>query len=289
MRTYLECYPCFMKQAIKCTEFLSAEPVKRKEILDATMDILISLGYDNTPPGIARAVYRKINSITGIGDPFRETRKHDNRQMLEVYSDIKHEIRNSEDALYKACKLAAGGNMIDSGAGTRKEDHTHEDIRSILETVPAIDDFNELENDLEKTRRLLYLGDNSGEIVMDRLFIETIKDRYPGIEVYFAVRGGPVINDVLREDAVDVGLDRIATIISNGDTAPGTDLKYCSDEFRELFGSADTVISKGQGNYETLNDVKRKNLYFLFMIKCPVVAGHTGTDVGKMLISKSKI
>jgi uncharacterized protein with ATP-grasp and redox domains len=124
-------------------------------------------------------------------------------------------------------------------------------------------------------RSILYLADNAGEIVFDRLLIE----RLPAGRVTVVVRGAPVINDATRADAQVAGLDRIAEIIDNGSDAPGTVLEDCSAQFRERFESADVIIAKGQGNFETLS-AAGANICFLLKIKCPVLATHTGIELG---------
>ena len=140
-----------------------------------------------------------------------------------------------------------------------------------------------MEKDLKEAQTVLYLGDNAGEIVMDRLLLETI--HHPN--VYFVVRGAPIINDITIADAKQIGIDNLSTVISNGDDAPGTILENVSPEFRDLYNNADLIISKGQGNYESLSGCN-KNIYFILMAKCNHVAHHIGVQVGDFLIFKPK-
>ncbi len=284
MRVFLDCFPCFLKQALECAKFSTDDAGLQKEVLNRVMNILISLDYTDTPPHIAREVYKEIKRITKNEDPYHEIRVRDNKQMMEVYDNIRCRILEGKNAIYLACKLAAGGNIIDSGAGKRKDNHTKEDVEEILNIEPAIDDFAGLKNEMNGASTILYLGDNSGEIVLDKLFIEIIKKENPDIKIYYGVRGEPVINDIIEEDAMEVDIGKFCDVISNGDSSPGTNLSYCSDEFREVFNNADLIISKGQGNYETLSDVKNKNIYFLLIAKCPVIARHIGIEVGSMVI-----
>jgi uncharacterized protein with ATP-grasp and redox domains len=139
-----------------------------------------------------------------------------------------------------------------------------------------------LRGDIEAFRKraasaadILYLADNAGEIVLDRLLIESLGPE----RVTVAVRGHPVINDATLEDARTAGLTDLVTVLANGSATPGTVLDGCSDEFRQRFERADLVISKGQGNYETLNEVAR-DIFFLFKVKCPVVAKMTRLPLG---------
>ncbi|MFC2061310.1 DUF89 domain-containing protein [Elusimicrobiota bacterium] len=285
MKIFLDCYPCFLKQALECTKMSDGNPEVQKKVLNRTMEILSEMDLNLSPPQIARDIYREIHAITGKDDPYMEIREKDNRQMMEVYHDIRERILKDKDSLLLACKLAAGGNIIDSGTGERKKDHTLSDVEDILITLPEINDFPALIHELENSSSLLYLGDNSGEIVMDRLFIEAIKKDYPHLAIHFAVRGAPVINDIVLKDAQDTGIDELCGIVSNGDCSPGTDLRFCSEEFKDLFNSVDLIISKGQGNYETISDLD-KNIFHLLIAKCKVVARHLEVDQGSMIIKK---
>jgi hypothetical protein len=115
----------------------------------------------------------------------------------------------------------------------------------------------------------LYLADNAGEIVFDKIFVKNIKERYPGLTIYFAVRGEPVLNDATEQDAYFVGIEKYAEIINNGTCVPGTDLDIVSKQFKQVFKEADLIISKGMGNYETLCGCK-ENIYYLMLCKCQV-------------------
>jgi uncharacterized protein with ATP-grasp and redox domains len=141
--------------------------------------------------------------------------------------------------------------------------------------------FRQAVND---AREILYIADNAGEIVFDRLLIE----RLPIEKVTVAVKGSPVINDVTMEDALVAGLPRIVEVIDNGSDAPGTILESCSGYFQERFEKADLVIAKGQGNYETLSDID-KNIFFILKAKCPVIARDIGCEVGQMIFQKTKV
>jgi hypothetical protein len=179
-----------------------------------------------------------------------------------------------------ALRFAIAGNVIDFGPNQPFDiNNTLEQAKSI---VLAIDDSRALQASLSQSKMLLYLGDNAGEIVMDRIFLETIQ--HPN--VYFAVRGAPIINDALIEDAKLVGIDKIAHLITNGDDAPGTILETSSAEFRSLFEQADLIISKGQGNYEGLT-ANEKNIYFILMTKCDHVANHLGIKKGDFVVKQA--
>lgn len=133
---------------------------------------------------------------------------------------------------------------------------------------------------MREAKTVLYLADNAGEIVFDRVFIEEFCDNR---KVIFAVRDKPAINDALMEDAIFCGIDKVAQVVSSGIDAPGTILKYCLDEFLKIFRQADLIISKGQGNFESLSQEK-KPIFFLFMVKCPVIAKEIGCKMEDMVL-----
>ncbi|MFY9402150.1 MAG: ARMT1-like domain-containing protein, partial [Candidatus Omnitrophota bacterium] len=140
---------------------------------------------------------------------------------------------------------------------------------------------------LKNAKSILYLADNAGEVVFDRILIEEIKKKYPGKIIFYAVKEKPIINDALLEDALFCGIDRVARIISNGTDAPGTILSLCSSDFKKIYKSADMVISKGQGNFESLSKAK-KEIFFLFMVKCPVVAREVKGRIGDYVLLYNK-
>jgi uncharacterized protein with ATP-grasp and redox domains len=158
----------------------------------------------------------------------------------------------------------------------------HSTIDKVLNSDFAIDDSLELKRALSEAKTVLYLGDNCGELVFDKLFIETIM--HPNL--IYAVRGEPVINDVTLEDACYVGMDRVADLVSNGYDAPSTLLEHCSPEFLEVFNRADVIISKGQGNLEGLLGKTDKEVYFLLMVKCEVIADALGVKKGGFVVRK---
>lgn len=199
--------------------------------------------------------------------------------MLDYYPELKKLVNKSNDPFQMALRLAIAGNIIDYGPN-----HVFDINRTLKRAksiVLAIDDSESLRQSISQAKMLLYLGDNAGEIVMDRIFLETINHA----NIYFAVRGSPIINDALIEDAELVGIDKIATVITNGDDAPGTILENTSTEFRDIFAQADLIISKGQGNYEGLNETE-KNIYFILITKCDHVADHLGVKKGDFVVKQ---
>ena len=264
MKTFLDCLPCMMYQALRAGRMATDDEKTIKKLLDSIGDMMKDIPMDNTPPEIANIVYRKVREITGVTDPYKKIKKSNIKEALSFYPELKQIINTSDNRLLTAIRIAIAGNNIDFGVN--KEFDIIEDTRQILKQDFAILHFNEFVKQLEKAKSILYLGDNAGESVFDKILIGELQKR-----VIFVVRDIPVLNDVTFEDAIESGIDKVAGIISSGTTAPGTILDLCNDAFLEIFNTADMIISKGQGNYEGLSNVDR-SVFFLLKAKCQVIA-----------------
>ena len=264
MKTYLDCLPCFMNQALRAGRIATKDENKIKALLDDVGCMLKDIPMDSTPPETGELIYQKVREITGVEDPYKKIKESNINEALALYPKLKQVVNNSDNRLLMAIRIAIAGNIIDLGVG--KEFNILEDVYKVLKKDFAIFDFEEFTNQLEKAESILYLGDNAGESVFDKILIEEM-----GKPVTYVVRDIPVINDVTFEDAVSSGLDEVAEIISSGTTAPGTILKLCNDDFLHRFNNADMIISKGQGNYEGISNVNR-SVFFLLIAKCHVIA-----------------
>jgi uncharacterized protein with ATP-grasp and redox domains len=274
-----DCIPCAIGSLITLFKKGLVADEKQESTMRALLDYLSKIDYNQSPPNLGREMHRIIRDVLQDPDPYYDIKQKFNRLMLDYYPDLKKLVDEAENPFQMALRLAIAGNVIDYGPNQLFDiNKTLEQARSI---VLAIDDSESLQKSISQSKMLLYLGDNAGEIVMDRILLETI--RYPN--TYFAVRGAPIINDALIEDAEMVGINKIAKIISNGDDAPGTILENTSVEFRDIFDRADLIISKGQGNYEGLNG-SDKNIYFVLMTKCDHVANHLGIRKGDFVVKR---
>ncbi len=266
MKTYLDCLPCFMSQALRAGRIATKDEEKIKELLDDVGCMLKDIPMESTPPETGDLIYQKVREITGVEDPYKRIKEFHIREALALYPKLKQLINNSPNKLLTAIRIAIAGNVIDLGVG--KEFNILEDVEKILVQKFAIFDFEKFKFQLENAESILYLGDNAGESVFDRILIEEM-----GKPVTYIVREVPVINDVTIEDAISSGLNDVAEIISSGSSAPGTILDLCNDDFLENFNNADMIISKGQGNYEGLSNVDR-SVCFLLKAKCQVIANN---------------
>jgi damage-control phosphatase, subfamily I len=260
------CFFCFTRAFDK---LLEKENISNEIKKSFTLD-MIRL-YENNgdkliAPELSRELHIILKSYTLNSDPYKKAKKENNDQALSILPELEEIIRHSKDPFGTALRLAIAGNIIDFAAGDNFNLQTT--IDRSLTTFFAIDHSGRLKNALKKARTVLYLGDNAGEIVLDKLFITTIK--HPNL--IYVVRGAPVINDATMEDAEYVGMSKAAKVISNGYDAASTIPSKSSIEFQEYFEKADLIISKGQGNLEGLFPLKDDRLFFLLMVKCDVIA-----------------
>lgn len=285
MRTYLDCVPCFFKQALDAARLTGAKTATQKKILGALSKEILNFDLQLCPPVMGRILYRLVRKKTKKDDPFKEIKQKSNKFALELYPRLKKKVRNSNDRLLAAIELAIAGNIIDYGVksslniGKEIDKIFAEEDRIIRQEDKTIFDYPRFKKALKQAKKILYIGDNAGELVFDRILIEELSNK----EVVFVVRGGPIINDALREDAIACGIDKSAGIISSGCDAPGVVLNLCSPKFRKVYRDAEFIISKGQGNFEALVE-EGGPVFFLFRAKCPVVAKHLGCKVGEIIL-----
>jgi len=270
MKTYLDCFPCFLQQALNAVRFTTDDEQIHAKVIGEVIRSAAEIDPHQTPPAMGQKIHRLIRELTGNDDPYREVKERFNRYALDLVPDLQEKINNSPNPLNTAVRLAIAGNIIDFGPKSEIDDaQVAEAIEHSL-TAPMDDnEFTLFQKEVDRASRILYLGDNAGEIVFDRLLIE----RLPYEKITFAVKSRPVINDATREDAKVSGLVDMVKVIENGSDAPGTILGQASEEFLEHFNKADMIIAKGQGNYETLSE-ENQNIFFLLKAKCPVIARH---------------
>jgi len=287
MKTYLDCIPCFFRQALEGARIVQASPRQQKRIIDEFARKIPKISLKASPPEIARLGYALLKKISPRGDPYKDIKQKSNRIALRLLGKLRNKVNHSQDRLLTALELAIAGNIIDFGV--KNNLNVKAELKKILAQEhksihkKSIFHYSEFRRALKGVRNILYLADNAGEVVFDRVLIEEIKKEYPDKDIYYVVKAKPIINDALVEDAKACGIDKVAQVISNGTDAPGTIFALCSKEFKQIYKSADMAISKGQGNFESLSNEKRP-IFFLFMVKCPVVAKETGCKMGDIVL-----
>jgi damage-control phosphatase, subfamily I len=278
MKAHLDCYPCFIRQALMTARLIYADEASIKRVVDAVCRKLVTLPWDVPPPEISRDLYRTIRRISGSSDPYLEIKKRSIAQALRLLPRLRGLVEASPNPLVAAARISVAGNVIDFGVDG--EFDLEKEVEAVLSRPFGIDDSGELPGAAKAARMILFVGDNSGESVFDRLLIERL-----GRPVVYAVREGPIINDATREEAVLSGLADVAEIISCGSDAPGAILGRASKEFLRAYLEADLIISKGQGNYECLSEEQRP-LFFLLKAKCGVIARDLGVGLGDFVIAR---
>jgi uncharacterized protein with ATP-grasp and redox domains len=279
MKAYLDCFPCFFIQALKTARLVTSDEKIILQILKDVSVYLSQASFAVTPSEIGLGVYRIISRRTGVEDPYKEVKERCVQQALSLYPELKKLIESSEDRLMTAVRLSIAGNVIDFGTGSSFD--LKQELETIFSQDFAVNHYGEFRRTLKKAQHIIYIADNAGETVFDRLLIEEINK-----PVIYVVREKPIINDATREDARLSGLGNVSEIMSSGCDAPGNILKFCSDGFLKAYDSADLVISKGQGNYEALSDEERP-IFFLLKAKCQVVARDLGVEEGSIILAEA--
>ncbi|HOP05560.1 MAG TPA: ARMT1-like domain-containing protein [Tenuifilaceae bacterium] len=272
-----KCVECFLSNYKRLFAKYNVEETKQRVFLtffNETMGKFSSL----TSPEIQRILNNTFCKIIGVTDPFAEEKVDNNRVALELYSEWKPKVDGSKNPFDLALRLAIAGNIMDYGANRTFD--IYKTIEQVLQAKFALDKSALLKTRIGEAKRILYLGDNAGEIVFDRLFIETINHS----NVTFAVKGGPILNDVTIKDAEQAEIGRTAKIVSNGYDAPSTVLSRCSKEFQKIFGESDLIISKGQGNLEGLVDQNDSRIFFLLTVKCDVISELLNVPQGSFVV-----
>jgi uncharacterized protein with ATP-grasp and redox domains len=281
MRVHLDCFPCFLKQSIIALRLGTKDESLQKTILKSILEDVQKADISKPPAYTTTFIHRKIRQLLGR-DPFEGIKSEYNQIALGLYPSLKTTIEKSPDPLWTSTRLAIAGNIIDFGIFTSID--IEGTIRMALNKPLAVDDYNSFRNAIFIADKIIYLTDNAGEIVFDRLLIETLISL--GKKVEAVVKGSPVINDSTLEDANESGLTKVCEVIDNGSEAVGTILDWTSPAFQKTFKDAQMVISKGQGNFETLIGNEKK-IFFLFQSKCDVVSKELGLSTGSMLLKKS--
>ncbi len=282
MRTSLDCLTCLVRQALEASRFVSDDPALHERVARDVLRMAAEFDFAQSPPLLAQRVQRRIRELTGAVDPYAELKLRADRVVLAALPALSAEVGAADDPLAAAVRLAIAGNTIDAGAyGAGSVDRMARGLAA-AKARPFSGDLEGFRRAVASAREILYLVDNAGETVLDRLLAE----RLPAGRITFAVRGAAVLNDATREDAARAGLDSLGEVIDNGSDAPGTVLAECSDTFRRRFAAADLVIAKGQGNYETLSEVDR-DIFFLFAVKCDVAARHSVRPRGALALVRS--
>ena len=295
MPSSIDCSLCLMRQSLEAARFATPDTEIHEKVIREVMNLVLEMGFETSPPVIGQQIHRTIRALTKNPDPYLAVKQEFNALMLSRIDHFRDLIATSSDPFDTAVRLAIAGNSIDFAIRANLE---AKDIDTAIDqalTQPINGDVNKLRRTIEKANKILYLVDNAGEIVCDRLLIEqllpknSVSGRF-GLDsaIVACVRGLPVINDAMLDDAKQVGLTEVVPVITNGNDGLGTMLEQCSQEFMNVFNESDLIISKGLGNYETLICYDQAQLpqtvAFLFKAKCSFIAQFSGTKLGDCVV-----
>lgn len=280
MQAESECYLCLLSQVFRVAGVLKPGKEQTMKMAREACGFLARTDFNRTPPEISEDLYKLLAKLSGHPDPYSKIKKESIEKAWQLYPELKELADSSPDPLRTALEISLAGNVIDFGANATQDwlkDKKFLNLGSL-----AIDDYKLLVEDLGRAKKIVFLGDNAGETVFDRLFIEKLR-----CQVVYAVREKPIINDATMEEAKLSGLAEVAELVSSGCQAPGTVIESCSPEFINILKEADLIMAKGQGNFECLEQV-RGPFYFLLKAKCEAVARYLGVSPGGSIIMKSK-
>jgi damage-control phosphatase, subfamily I len=284
MKTYIDCIPCFITQSLNAARLATLDEKIHEKVMRGVLSEVSTMDLSQPPPLMGQFIHRIIRRLTGNADPYKRVKDRFNLFALELLPDLLEKVRESSNPFETSSRLAIAGNIIDYGVNSRLDKSTVLNTIEKAITTPVFGDMEAFQAAVSSAKKILYLGDNTGEIVFDRLLIEQLRPE----RVTYVVRGGPIINDATMIDAENTGMTKIVRVIDNGTDAPGTVLSMCSDNLMKYYNDADLIISKGQGNYETLSE-ENKNIFFLFKAKCRIAARDAGCELGDIVVLKKDL
>lgn len=282
MRSTLDCIPCFLRQSLEAGRRISQDEELIGQALRKILNQISDFDLSLSPPEMGQKIHRILRREIGNNDPYLQIKKDSTQIALSIAPQVRKQIKQSDKAFETAVRFAIAGNILDFALLSVWDDEKIKASFAKAEHHPIDTAMVEkLQQALQRAKSVLILADNAGETVFDRLLIEQLPEH---LEITYAVKGSPVINDAVEADAIEAGIDELTNVIDNGTDAPGTLLHQCSFSFIEHFSSADVIIAKGQANFETLNTAERE-IYFLTQIKCPVIAKAYNYQVGDWIVS----
>ncbi|MBO8127145.1 MAG: DUF89 family protein [Firmicutes bacterium] len=281
MKVKPECIPCTFRQVLNVAKVATDKPETQLAVLYAAAKQIPNTDISGAPAELLPLFLQDVYKVLGVRDPYAEKKRQINAQVQELLPQLEREVAESEDPLFTAFLLAVAGNVID--LGILPEYDLVSTINEVFELQFAVNDYPKLREAVEKAKKIVYLGDNAGEIVLDKLAVRELARKAP---VTYVVKGGVILNDATLEDARQVKMTELATVIDNGSAYPGTVLRDISDEAKEELRSADLIISKGQANYETLDELPAP-IFFILRAKCDYVAQNLGVELGDVVLKAS--
>ena len=272
MKTTFDCIPCIVSHIVHVAKMVTMDDNLRREIIKKTLAEVVDADFSITPPEQARLFHKIIRKVTGVDDPYREVKDCSTRFALELLPFFREVIATKSDRFDAIVRLVIGGNIIDYGADKDFQlDSAKQKILDVFDMPLDMDAVRQLEHAMNSAKTILYIADNCGEAVFDRLLIEPYREK-----IILGVRGEPILNDITMREVAESGLEGLPVrIVDTGDMTPGVSINHSSREFMDEMFNADLVVAKGQGNFETLSDYDRP-IFFLLRSKCKVISALLG-------------
>ena len=279
MQIQIDCYPCILSQLSELAKKAASSEEECHTVVRRLLKLVLDAPPGTTPPEFAGYFHAVINELTGDSDPFREVKDKSTELGLALLPELRELAAAHADPFEAAVRLAIGGNIIDYGVDPNFNlAEAEQGIRGVFDLALDHEALGELRRRMEKARTIFYMLDNCGEAVVDRLLVEPFAEK-----ITIGVRGKPILNDVTRREAAMSGYDFVP-ITDTGDMVPGVSLRTSSAEFLEKLRSADLIVSKGQGNFESLDGLPERPIFFLLRVKCPVISRRVSAPIGSLQI-----
>jgi len=272
---------CIINQAERVGRTLHTDENTTQTLIQTARSMSEHFSFSQTPPEVATPVYEEMAKILHKEDIYDEVKALSTKKALSLLPLLQERLAKSADLFTTALKIAVAGNVIDLASEVSFD--LDEELEKIFHTDFAVDDSKQLGAMLEKAKNVVVLGDNAGEHVFDKLFVQTLQRLYPNITFYYFVRGKPIINDVTLKEAQEIAFDTVCEVIDSGVDTPGFVYNRANEHAQQLFDGSDLVISKGMGNYECLTPSHKSPIAFLLKVKCNVVATSLGKEVGDIV------
>lgn len=264
---------------------LNLDEATSKKMLQIASASIANYG-EVSPPVAAADLYPKLGKLIDNDDVYKELKAVSTQEALKLLPEVEQKVRDVSNSLKGAIKAAVAGNVIDFATPNHFDLTT--EFEKVFHTPFSIDDEVLFLEHLSEVKSLMIIGDNVGEHVFDKLLLEVLKETYPRLELYYTVRGKPIINDVTLIEAKAIGIDKIANLVDSGVDTPGLAYAHASETFMKLYNSMDLIIAKGMGNYECLDTVKDERIFHLFKVKCDVVSEEVGAELGALVFMQNR-
>ena len=275
-----ECVGCIIDQSLRVAKTINADKNLTSKIYQHVTELSKNFSFTLSPPEVATPVYQDMSKLAQKIDLYKEVKQLSTQKAKSYIPYLQNYLKNSKNIFFDATKIAVAGNVIDLATPTHFD--LHDELNKIFDTNFAIDNTDILFKKLQNAKIVVYLADNAGEHIFDKLYIQTLLSLFPNLNIYYLTRDKPIINDITYNEVLEDGFNNICNLVNSGVSSPGFLPNIANKESIDLYTKADVIISKGMGNYETLSEEKR-DIFFLLKVKCSVVAKSLSLNVGDIV------